>query len=106
MQYTVVVRDIAAFTAAYGSGINIAGQYVGSLSNSGEDISLDIPHPYGNSILRFSYNPAWYPAASGGGQALGIRDIPCPGRHLGQSRQLASRFAQLGNECRQPTTLL
>ena len=72
---TVVVRDTAAFTASYGSGINIAGQYVGSLSNSGKEITLDIPHPYGNSILRFSYNPSWYPTASGSGQALGIRDI-------------------------------
>ena len=74
-EYTVVVRDTATFIATYGSGISIAGQYTGNLANEGEEIVLQLPDPYGNGILRFTYSPTWYPATNGGGQALGIRDI-------------------------------
>lgn len=36
----LVVEDVVAFTARYGSGRPVAGQYTGKLSNSGETITL------------------------------------------------------------------
>jgi hypothetical protein len=71
-EYAVVVRDVAAFHAAYGNAIPIAGQYFGSLDNSGEEVVLQLPDPYGDGIVRFTYSPSWQPLASGGGKALQI----------------------------------
>jgi hypothetical protein len=71
-EYTVVVRDIAAFQATYGHSIPIAGQYVGALDNSGEEVVLQLPDPFGDGIVRFTYSPNWYPSASGGGKAMKI----------------------------------
>jgi hypothetical protein len=82
---TVVVRDTTAFRAAYGSAIPIAGQYLGSLNNSGEEVVLQLPDPYGDGILRYTYSPNWYPAASGGGKALQIRDPLAPAASWDQS---------------------
>ena len=73
-QYVVVARDVAKFAARYGSGINLAGQYDGSLNDGGEEIVLQLPDPYAAAILRFNYNNTWYPATDGGGYALTVID--------------------------------
>ncbi|MHA3774317.1 DUF7453 family protein [Verrucomicrobiota bacterium sgz303538] len=65
---TVVVSTQAAFTLRYGAGVNIAGQYEGNLSNSGEQIRL--LDNVGEEVLRFTYSPTWYPATVGGGYSL------------------------------------
>jgi hypothetical protein len=65
---------VADFRDEYGTGINVAGEYLGNLSNGGEDIILTLPVPLDAAILRFSYSDAWYPSTDGGGQALVIRD--------------------------------
>ena len=40
-QIVLVVHNQSAFTARYGSGFNIAGQYTGALNNGGETLRLE-----------------------------------------------------------------
>ncbi|MHA3769948.1 lamin tail domain-containing protein [Verrucomicrobiota bacterium sgz303538] len=53
-QRIVVVKNQAAFTARFGAGVQIAGEYIGSLDNSGEEIAL--ADATGVEIFRFRYN--------------------------------------------------
>jgi len=71
-QHVMVVSDIGSFHWAYGTSINIAGQYSGNLSNGGEQIVLQLPWPLEAAILRFDYSDDWYPATDGGGTSLVI----------------------------------
>ena len=71
-QYTVVVHDRNAFTARYGTTINIAGQYSGRLENSGERITLS--DAAGRAILDFSYEDGWYSITDGDDFSLTIID--------------------------------
>ena len=73
-QYVVVVSNLAAFRSAYGTSINVAGEYSGNLSNGGEDIILMLPWPLEAAILRFEYSDRWYPTTDGGGSSLVIYD--------------------------------
>ena len=64
----LVVKNLAVFTARYGNRTDVAGQYAGSLDNSGERIQL---LDAGNEeILDFSYNNQWYPITDGFGFSL------------------------------------
>ena len=40
--FVLVVRDYNAFSALYGTGLNVAGEYSGKLSNGGERLRLEI----------------------------------------------------------------
>ena len=71
-QYVVVVKDQQAFAAQYGTDINIAGQYSGSLDNSGERIRLE--DAIGQTILDFEYSDSWYSSTDGKGYSLTIID--------------------------------
>ncbi|MEX2187275.1 MAG: Ig-like domain-containing protein, partial [Pirellulales bacterium] len=71
---TLVVEDAAAFTAHYGAGLPVAGDYDGSLSNGGENVELLLPDPYAAAIQDFSYDDAWYPSTDGDGATLVIND--------------------------------
>ena len=73
-QYVVVVKNLTAFQSTYGTGINIAGEYSGNLSNAGEKIVLSLPLPMDAAILRFNYSDTWYPATDGDGSSLTIND--------------------------------
>ncbi|MBE0534372.1 MAG: lamin tail domain-containing protein [Phycisphaerae bacterium] len=73
--YVVVVNDVVAFEERYGSGINVAGEFSGNLSNSGENIVLRLPHPLEAAILRMEYSDTWYPSTDGDGYSLVIRDV-------------------------------
>jgi len=73
--YVVVVNDAVAFEERYGSGINVAGEFEGNLSNSGENIVLRLPHPLEAAILRMEYSDTWDPSTDGDGYALVIRDV-------------------------------
>jgi hypothetical protein len=73
-QYIVVVSDAASFRSTYGSGINIAGEYSGNLSNGGEEILLQLPQPLEAAILRFEYSDEWHPATDGDGKSLTIAE--------------------------------
>jgi hypothetical protein len=72
----LVVKNLAAFTARYGSGFNIAGVYGGQLNNGGERLRLD--DGVGEKILEFDYNNSWYPITDGLGFSLVIVDENAP----------------------------
>ncbi|MBM4104620.1 MAG: hypothetical protein FJ263_11365, partial [Planctomycetes bacterium] len=56
--YAVLVKNQAAFAARYGSGLPIAGQYIGALDNDGEEIVLR--DALGAEIHDFDYKDGWY----------------------------------------------
>jgi hypothetical protein len=66
-EFVVVPKSIPVFEARYGSGIRVAGEYSGSLSNAGEEVSLLYGH---QSIHSFVYDDAWYPKTDGAGHSL------------------------------------
>jgi hypothetical protein len=71
-QKTVVVKNLAAFQARYGSTIPVAGEYRDSLDNNGELIRLE--DNLGVLVQEFTYSDAWYPSTDGGGDSLVIND--------------------------------
>jgi hypothetical protein len=85
-EYTVVVANKAAFQSAYGASARVAGQYSGDLSNTGEEIALQLPSPFDAAILRFTYSGAWYPTASGKGKSLAIKNAASPAATWGDSK--------------------
>ena len=70
-QRVVVVEDLSAFEARYGSQVSVAGQWSGRLSNSDELITLSA---FGHLIQQFRYQDHWYPSTDGQGATLQIRD--------------------------------
>lgn len=70
--YLLVVEDIIAFNAKYSSGLNVAGQYAGNLSNSGERIELQ--DAAGRIIHDFVYKDGWYETTDGEGFSLTVID--------------------------------
>ncbi|MCH8923034.1 MAG: lamin tail domain-containing protein, partial [Planctomycetes bacterium] len=71
-QYTVVVKDMAAFAARYDiANISIAGQYSGlddQLDNSGERITL--VDRFDQIIANFKFKDGWHDLADGEGFSL------------------------------------
>lgn len=76
--YVVIVKDKTIFEVQYGMVPEVIGEYVGSLSNDGEDIVLNLSAPLQAAILRFSYNDVWYPMTDGFGRSLVIREPTAP----------------------------
>ena len=68
----VVVKDRGTFEAKYGTSVNIAGQYTGSLANNGERIKLE--DATGQTIIDFEYKDGWRSIADGDGFSLTIID--------------------------------
>ncbi len=69
-EYLVVVDDVDAFNATYfTNGVNIAGEFSGDFSNSGEEVDLEFRD---NDLISFSYSDArnWPQAADGAGHSL------------------------------------
>jgi hypothetical protein len=75
-QYVVAVRDLDAFQDQYGGGINIAGQYTGSLENAGERLRLE--DALGKVILDFEYSDGWREITDGNGFSLTIINAANP----------------------------
>ena len=71
-QYLVLVRNRAAFLTRYPALNNIAGEYTGSLENSGERLAL--LGSLGEPIHDFSFGDSWYPVTDGLGFSLVIRN--------------------------------
>ncbi len=68
-EHIIVVNDLSAFAERYGDvPAVIAGEFGGSLSNSGERIAL--AGPFGSLIQDFSFDDDWHPPTDGGGQSL------------------------------------
>jgi hypothetical protein len=65
-----VVENTAAFLAAYGAGVTVAGQWSGALNNSGDTIILLDKN--GDEIERVAYSDAapWPTDPDGGGYSL------------------------------------
>jgi hypothetical protein len=74
----LLVANIAAFQLRYGHGVDamIAGQYDGSLDNSGE--TLRLLDPSGEEVLDFTYNNTWWPPSDENGRTLVVRDLNAP----------------------------
>lgn len=72
--YLVVVNDRSSFLSRYPGSTSFmaAGGYNGSLDNTGETLALTLPSPWRVHILRFRFEPTWYPTASGGGHSIVI----------------------------------
>ena len=70
--HVLVVKDQNAFEAKYGTGRNVAGEYSGSLRNSGERIELE--DPIGQTIHNFRYSDSWRDNTDGDGYSLTIID--------------------------------
>src|SRR5205085_23808 len=68
----VVVPDTAAFTARYGAGRRVAGEYAGTLGD--EDDRVVFSSPAGSKILDFTYSEDWHPTTAGDGFSLVIVD--------------------------------
>ncbi len=66
----LVVKDVAAFTAAFGPGLPVAGSYPNSLDNSGEPLALR--RADGTVLHSFAYldDPPWPVEADGAGYSL------------------------------------
>jgi hypothetical protein len=75
-QIVLVVHNQSAFTARYGSGFSIAGQYTGALNNGGETLRLE--DAVGEKILEFAYDNTWYPITDGLGFSLVIVNENAP----------------------------
>lgn len=69
-QSVVVVKNAAAFASRYGAGALVAGEYTGTLADSGETLRLE--DASNEPILDFAYNNAWYPITDGAGFSLVI----------------------------------
>jgi len=69
--YVLVVEDTAAFEAWYGADYPIAGQYTGSLRNTGERIELQ--DAAGQRIHAFRFQDNWYDITDGQGFSLTVK---------------------------------
>ena len=75
-EFVVVVADQVAFENKYGSGLNVAGQYLGRLANDGERIKL--VDAAGSTIHDFKYKDDWRDITDGEGYSLVINDVADP----------------------------
>ena len=64
----LLVKNRAAFEARYGTGLPVAGQFVGELDNNGGHLALY--GRYGEPLLDFHYNDTWIPVTDGLGFSL------------------------------------
>lgn len=78
----VLVHDSAAFTARYGSGPRILGQFLGNLDDGGETLRLE--DAVGEKILEFAYDDRWYPITDGLGFSLVVVDDRAPWDNWGR----------------------
>lgn len=65
----LVVENLAAFEARYGTDLPVAGSWSGGLRNSSETITLTDDQ---GGILQFAYDDAWHESTDGGGFSLEI----------------------------------
>ncbi|MFW6146390.1 MAG: lamin tail domain-containing protein [Planctomycetota bacterium] len=72
--YVLLVRNRDAFEMRYGTGLPVAGEYLGKLDNAGE--TLVLRHGSGSEVLRFTYDDDgdWPAAADGDGFTLELID--------------------------------
>ncbi len=102
--FIVVVRNQAAFRAAYGPAPVVVGEWTGNLNPAGDDLRLVQSTPPGpDEILnrvRFAAGPPWPAAANGQGGSLQLRDL------RQDNARVANWDAVAGSTSVQATTLL
>jgi hypothetical protein len=91
----LIVKNRTVFESRYGSGLNILGEFGGSLDNSGERITLE--GPLKEPISDFSYNDAWYPTTDGLGFSLVLRDEKTPFSDYGNAASWRASSSFLGS---------
>jgi hypothetical protein len=69
--YITVVKSVAAFQLRYGATPRIAGEFTGSLSNTGDTIV--VTGPLGEPIAQVHFKDGWYPLTDGAGFSLARR---------------------------------
>lgn len=67
----LVAQDLTAFEARYGTDLPVAGQYCGTLTDTGGRLKLR--DPIGQVIHDFFYDTAWYMITQGQGYSLTVR---------------------------------
>jgi hypothetical protein len=75
--YLLLVEDRAAFSAAYGSGIQVFDQFPGQLQTNGETLTLLRPGAEAEEVVqqfRYDSEAPWPKNANGGGAALQLVD--------------------------------
>jgi hypothetical protein len=102
--HVLVVEDINAFVAKYGSGKNVAGQYTGALANDGEHIRLE--DAIGRTILDFEYSDNWQDATDGEGFSLNIFDANAEPNTWGKPESWAASKYRGGTPDTDDTALL
>jgi len=75
----LLVRDIVAFEARYGSELPVLGQFGGSLNNAGEKIEL--VDALGQIVQSFEYEDDWFDLADGMGYSLNRSDPAADGNN-------------------------
>jgi hypothetical protein len=71
-QSLLLVRNQQAFTARYPGVTQVAGEYLGSLNNAGEGITL--LGPLQEFVFHVHYDNQWYPISDGPGFSLVLTD--------------------------------
>jgi hypothetical protein len=85
----VVARTRPVFLSRFpqAAGVLAIGEYDGALDNSGETIALTVPSPWDVHVLKFRYEPDWYPPATGQGYSLVMPEpMNSPARDWDESR--------------------
>ena len=78
----LLVADLDAFVAAFGSGLPVAGSYTGQLDNGGENLLLTAADGSPIQSLRYNDRAPWPLSADGGGDSLTLiapQSNPDPG---------------------------
>jgi hypothetical protein len=70
--YCLVVKDLVAFQAKYGTKLAVVGEYAGSLDNGGE--RLELVDAVGQVIQSFTYDDNWFKNTDGQGYSLTVKD--------------------------------
>ncbi len=78
-QYAVLVENLTAYQQTYSNAEVVVAQFLGSLDNSGETLTLQHPDGVGGWIdinkVRYDNALPWPQEAAGGGQSLQLIDV-------------------------------
>ncbi len=92
--FVLVVRDRTAFEAAYGTGLPIAGSWVGNLAPTGDRVRVTRAAPNGQDEIidevRFEAGAPWPQAADGQGGSLQLIDARQDNTRVGNWAAVAS----------------
>ncbi|HYG24226.1 MAG TPA: CotH kinase family protein [Verrucomicrobiae bacterium] len=90
--FLVLVKNRTAFLSRYPQVTNIAGQYTGSLDNSGERLRLE--GAVGETIADFRFGDDWLPMTDGNGFSLVARnEAAVPAGDIGKAAWRSSSAA-------------